>query len=71
VTGARLPSNHFNIIFKVDVYNYGTTMAYHGEGPALILVVQRYQLREFLEELEAEYDAFCKTWGIQQPQEPE
>ena len=69
VAGGRLPGDPFTIIFKVDVYNYGETMVYHGEGPALILCVRRHELREFCEELEKEYAAFCRQWGIENPWE--
>lgn len=69
VAGGRLPDDPFTIIFKVDVYNYGETIAYHGEGPALILCVRRHVLREFCDELEKEYAAFCRKWGIENPWE--
>lgn len=69
VAGGRLPSDPFTIIFKVDMYNYGETMMYHGEGPALILLVRRHELREFCDELEQEYAAFCQRWGIEEPRD--
>ena len=64
VAGGRLPDDPFTIIFMVDVYNYGDEHAYHGEGPAMILVPRRHELRTFLDTLQAEYMEFCQKNNI-------
>ncbi len=69
LAGGRLPDDPFTVILMVDIYNYGEEHAYCGEGPALILIPQRHELRLFLEELQKEYAEFCRTWNI--PEQPE
>ena len=66
VTGGQLLSDVFTIIFMVDVYNYTGTWVYSGQGPALILLTHRSEVREFLNQLEAEYAEFCARWGVSQ-----
>lgn len=59
----RLPSDPFTVIALIDAYNFGDTYGYLGSGPALILHPTRWQLRQFMEELEAEYADFCEQFG--------
>ncbi|HEY9088628.1 MAG TPA: hypothetical protein VIO36_10700 [Anaerolineaceae bacterium] len=66
VAGGQLLSDVFTIIFMVDVYNYTGTWVYSGQGPALILLTHRSEVREFLNQLEAEYAEFCARWGVSQ-----
>jgi hypothetical protein len=69
VAGGRLPDDPFTIILMIDVYNFGEEGAYYGEGPALILLPRRNELRKFLNDLQAEYAEFCKTWNIHESPE--
>lgn len=67
VAGGRLPDDLFTLILMVDTYNFGDERAYSSEGPALILLPRRHELRQFLSELKKEYVEFCKTWKIELP----
>jgi hypothetical protein len=69
VAGGRLPDDFFTLILMVDIYNYGEEHGYYGEGPALIMMPRRHELRTFLDELQTEYAEFCKTWNIPDQQE--
>jgi len=67
LAGGRLPDDPFTIICKIDLYNYGRQGVYQGQGPALIVLAHRHEVRAFLEALEREYAAFCEQWGIEDP----
>jgi len=64
IAGGRLPGDTFTVILMVDVYNFGRESAYTGQGPALILMPTREELRKFCDELQSEYDEFCHMWEI-------
>ena len=51
------PEDSINVIAMVDRYNLQGGFMYHGCGPALILMVSRQQLTDFLVELREEYAA--------------
>ena len=70
VAGGRLPDDPFTIILMVDVHNYGEEHAYHGQGPALIMIPYRHEVCSFIEALRAEYREFCQIWGIEEPPKP-
>jgi hypothetical protein len=62
--GGKLPDDYFTIILRIDLYNFGDEIAYAGEGPALIMMPQRKEVRKFLEDYEQEFYEFCCVWGL-------
>lgn len=53
----------FSVVAMVDAYNFGNEFAYHGFGPALIMVVKRSALQEFYDDLRAELEVFIEEYG--------
>ncbi len=51
----KLPNDMFTFIVFADAMNFKGSDAYYGQGISLNMCVYRYQLEEFLKELEFEY----------------
>lgn len=51
----NLPDDFYTIIIFVDAYNFKNSDAYYGQGLSLQMIVKRYELQDFLMNLESEY----------------
>ena len=54
----NLPSDLFQIIMFIDIYNFAGVNAYYGDGLALHIATNREQLEQFADELSDEYEQF-------------
>jgi hypothetical protein len=59
----QLPDDPFTVITLIDAYNFGDTSGYSGVGPALILHASRWQVKNFCDQLQGEYELFCAEYG--------
>ena len=60
----KLPDDMFTFIVFVDAMNFKGSDAYYGQGISLNMCVYRYQLEEFLKDLEFEYAEFKKSFKV-------
>lgn len=57
LAGGNLPGDPVTIIVRVDSFNFGDEIAYSMNGPALILTSTRYDVQQFIDDLQKEYEA--------------
>jgi hypothetical protein len=64
----KLPDDPITFIIFVDAYNFENSDAYSGQGPALIMCLNRSEIEAFCSELKKEYSDFSKKHKIDDSQ---
>jgi hypothetical protein len=60
----KLDKDQFTLIVFFDKHHFKESQAYSGEGIALHLVMDRWELKDFYFELSREYSAFAQKYRI-------
>jgi hypothetical protein len=60
----KLPDDAYTFIALVDAYNLKDADAYYGQGLSLQMIVERWELERFMDDLEREYQTFKDKFKV-------